>query len=52
MHREVSPRKASLTALFTCLALLMATTMVQGTLTTSEVIPKHQPLFICGDLAV
>jgi len=36
MHREVSYRKTSRTALFTCLALVMATTMVQGTLTTSE----------------
>ena len=35
MHREDSPRKTSRTALFTCLALVMATTMVQGTLTTT-----------------
>ena len=30
MHREVSPRKTSRTALFACLALVMATTMVRG----------------------
>lgn len=35
MHREDSPRKTSLTTLFTCLAILMATTMVQGTLNTT-----------------
>ena len=35
MHREDSPRKTSRTTLFTCLAILMATTMVQGTLNTT-----------------
>ena len=35
MHREVSPRTTSRTALFTCLAIVLATTMVQGTLSTT-----------------
>lgn len=36
MHREVSPRTTSRTALFTCLTLVLATTLVQGSLSTSE----------------
>ena len=36
MHRGVSPRTTSRSALFTCLAIVLATTMVQGALSTAE----------------
>ena len=35
MHRGVSPRFTGRTALFTCITIMLATTMVQGTLTTT-----------------